>query len=208
MPLSFVRHFPTVFATTAKESYIRKEQSGKGGKGGKKERKEGKGKQKRGKKEEQGKKRKRGKRGKEQNGKDEKSEKKKNGKKQGEQEKTEEGKEETKKAVNSSEHAPAAGRYKKISPVKGRMKENGLLQRRNVKLRNFAATCLPRGGIKKSLPSRGGMKENDLLQRRNVKLRNFARFDFNTGIAHVSGFDHKPLAPGQLGGQIVKIAAV
>ena len=36
MPLSFVRHFPTVFATTAKESYIRKEQSGKGGKGGKK----------------------------------------------------------------------------------------------------------------------------------------------------------------------------
>ena len=53
MPLSFVRHFPTVFATTAKESYIRKEQSGKGGKGGKKERKEGKGKQKRGKKEEQ-----------------------------------------------------------------------------------------------------------------------------------------------------------
>ena len=138
----------------------------------KKERKEGKGKQKRGKKEEQGKKRKRGKRGKEQNGKDEKSEKKKNEKKQGEQEKTEEGKEETKKAVNSSEHAPAAGRYKKISPVKGRMKENGL------------------------------------LQRRNVKLRNFARFDFNTGIAHVSGFDHKPLAPGQLGGQIVKIAAV
>ena len=156
MPLSFVRHFPTVFATTAKESYIRKEQSGKGGKGGKKERKEGKGKQKREKKEEQGKKRKRGKRGKEQNGKDEKSEKKKNGKKQGEQEKTEEGKEETKKAVNSSEHAPAAGRYKKISPVKGRMKENGLLQRRNVKLRNFAATCLPRGGIKKSLPSRRG----------------------------------------------------
>ena len=36
MPLSFVRHFPTVFATTVKESYIRKEQSGKGGKGGKK----------------------------------------------------------------------------------------------------------------------------------------------------------------------------
>ena len=41
-------------------------------------------------------------------------------------------------------------------------------------MRNFAATCLPRGGIKKSLPSRGGMKENDLLQRRDVKLRNFA----------------------------------
>ena len=54
------------------------------------------------------------------------------------------------------------------------MKENGLLQRRDFKLRNFAATCLPRGGIKKSLPSRGGMKENDLLQRRDVKLRNFA----------------------------------
>ena len=146
MPLSFVRHFPTVFATTVKESYIRKEQSGKGGKGGKKERKEGKGKQKRGKKEEQGKKRKRGKRGKEQNGKDEKSEKKKNGKsreskKRRRNEKRQE--EWTKKAVNSSEHAPAAGRYKKISPVKGRMKENGLLQRRDVKLRNFAATRLP-----------------------------------------------------------------
>ena len=99
---------------------------------------------------------------------------------------------------------PAVGRYKKIPPVKERMKENG----RNIKLRNFATTRLSRSGIKKSLPSRGGMKENDLLQRRNVKLRNFARFDFNTGIAHVSGFDHKPLAPGQLGGQIVKIAAV
>ena len=54
---------------------------------------------------------------------------------------------ETKKAVNSSEHAPAAGRYKKISPVKGRMKENGLLQRRNVKLRNFTATYLPWGAV-------------------------------------------------------------
>ena len=43
MPLSFVRHFPTVFATTAKESYIRKEQSGKGGKSRKKkDRKKGK----------------------------------------------------------------------------------------------------------------------------------------------------------------------
>ena len=93
---------------------------------------------------------------------------------------------------------------KKSLPSRGGMKENG----RNVKLRNFATTRLSRSGIKKSLPSRGGMKENDLLQRRNVKLRNFARFDFNTGIAHVSGFDHKPLAPGQLGGQIVKIAAV
>ena len=100
---------------------------------------------------------------------------------------------------------PAAGcGIKKSLPSRGGMKENG----RNVKLRNFATTRLSRSGIKKSLPSRGGMKENDLLQRRNVKLRNFARFDFNTGIAHVSGFDHKPLAPGQLGGQIVKIAAV
>ena len=95
-------------------------------------------------------------------------------------------------------------RYKKSLPSRGGMKENG----RNVKLRNFAATRLPRGGIKKSLPSRGGMKENDLLQRRNVKLRNFARFDFNTGIAHVSGFDHKPLAPVQLSGQLVNITTV
>ena len=102
---------------------------------------------------------------------------------------------------------PRSG-IKKSLPSRGGMKENDLLQRRNVKLCNFAATRLPRSGIKKSLPSRGGMKENDLLQRRNVKLRNFSRFDFNAGIAHVSGFDHKPLAPGQLGGQIVKIAAV
>ena len=100
-------------------------------------------------------------------------------------------------------YLPRSG-IKKSLPSRGGMKENG----RNVKLRNFATTRLSRSGIKKSLPSRGGMKENDLLQRRNVKLRNFARFDFNTGIAHVSGFDHKPLAPGQLGGQIVKIAAV
>ena len=53
------------------------------------------------------------------------------------------------------------------------MKENDLLQRRDVKLRNFAATYLPRDGIKN--PSRQGeVKENGLLQRRNVKLRNFA----------------------------------
>ena len=91
----------------------------------------------------------------------------------------------------------------------GRARKDGGRKRGNEKSCKLSLTTrLPWGGIKKSLPSRGGMKENDLLQRRNVKLRNFARFDFNTGIAHVSGFDHKPLAPGQLGGQIVKIAAV
>lgn len=149
MPLSFVRHFPTVFATTAKESYIRKEQSGKGGKGGKKKngkkekesRKEGKRKNReRNEKEEKGGK---SKTGKMKRAKKRRTEKSRESKKRRRNEKRQE--EWTKKAVNSSEHAPAAGRYKKTSPVKGRMKENGLLQRRNVKLRNFAATHLPWG---------------------------------------------------------------
>ena len=48
------------------------------------------------------------------------------------------------------------GGIKKSLPSRGGMKENDLLQRRDVKLRNFAATYLPWDGIKKPLPSREG----------------------------------------------------